>query len=106
MIVLIILGVVNLSVTFVHIPGVIHYNSSRTLISWFDYYICAFPKCCESFAFLPREIVANGRRFTGNDVIFDCLDESVKSCVSSVSRSPSSLASEAFHLIRRICWFC
>ena len=49
----------------------IHNNSSRALINRFDYYICAFPECCERFAFLPREIVANGRRFTGHDVIFD-----------------------------------
>ena len=34
---LVILSVVKLSVTFVHVPGVIHYNSSRALISRFGH---------------------------------------------------------------------
>ena len=56
---MVILSVIKLSVTFVHIPGMVHYNSSRALIGRFDDYICAFPECCESFTFFPREIVAD-----------------------------------------------
>ena len=56
-------------------------------MSRFDDYIYAFPECCESFTFPPSKIVANRSRFTGHDVIFDYISESVKGCVSSLKWS-------------------
>ena len=62
---MVIFGVIKLSVTFLHIPGVIHYNSSRALISRFNDYICTLPECYESFAFSRRKFVANRPTIVG-----------------------------------------
>ena len=61
-----------------NIPGVVHYDSSGTLISRFDDYIRAFPEFCESFAFLLRKIVVDSGWLRGHNVIFDSVDKSVK----------------------------